>query len=140
MVAGVTAAFVLLCSVYCACDAGAAGAAPACHVALQAAADADVPPCHGSGGAPAGGHERPSPLPLHHEGQECRHCQPAVTGVEAGKGSTELALSPTALPLIAVPAFILPPETPRHLSVALGDLPPPNQQSTLLGLHCALNT
>ena len=141
MVAGVTAAFVLLCSVYCGCDAGGANPTLACHMAQLGPGAANVPPCHRADSPSSGEHEPQSPLPLHHEGKECRHCQPAATGAEPAKASTHLTQSAAPLALAALPAFIRPhDQAPPHLPVVHGDLPPPNQQSTLLSLHCALTT
>jgi hypothetical protein len=129
LVGVVTAAFVLLAGVYCACaqvaqTVAGADAVPACHA-------------HRAGNKAAGRDHSPAPnreLP-------CQHCKRlvSVTSAAANDAGT---LHPVPWPW-AVPATsgVAPAVAVAWHDVALAlDLPPPQPGRSLLSLHCALNT
>ena len=115
------AAFVLPCQGYCACGhfGPAVGAKP-------------VPACH------AKGHGKTQDK--RHDDSACQHCK---RGVNAATGPTRtVGLDPLGGPVTAVAPVVFVASFPHagpHLVVA-GDLPPPRAASSLLRLHCALNT
>src|SRR6476661_7237809 len=88
----VTAAFVLLCHVYCACGAARAPG--------TAADNSTQPPCHRHhGGNTKSKQGNPAPS---HDGGACHHCKRAVTA--EGSGSKP----PTDLKPAALPASLIP--------------------------------
>lgn len=156
LLASVTAAAVLLCSVLCACggslphfDVKAVATLPAATVERQE----HKHHCHGHGTEGQAGHgkeegkeEAPSedagqkPEPCHDGAHPCSHCESAAIVSEAGKHMADRnppsQFDGTFLPAaFAVPAFVSSPvRWPGP-----GDLSPP-PTPTLLSLHCALNT
>jgi hypothetical protein len=144
IIGSMTSAFVLLCSIYCACgDAGSAGTS-SCHVSAAAeAAPSKPPPCHGHADAtcPSGRDERGEDRSHErHQGEGgCGHCQPTLTSVESSKAP---ARSPPTALAIELVTFAVPPlqeQTTLHTPTCSGDLPPPQGRPSLLSLHCALN-
>lgn len=140
LVAGLTAASVLLCSVVCAC--GGTEHQPI-GPAVAAAVGEAGPHCHGSSNKPAGRHrdghgKAPSGDNDH---RSCRHCQSTATLYSGGGGGgidfKPLAQGFAALPFVLVGPFARPATAADPRSV-LGDLSPPGRP-TLLSLHCALN-
>jgi hypothetical protein len=133
----VTAAFVLLCHVYCACGAARASVAAPAASTVEAAAQ---PPCHRHHGV-GGNSDRGNPLRSGHDGGSCQHCKPsAAVGIDRAKPGSHLApaelLSASSIPPIL---FTATPVAHRN-SAPFFELPPPQQGRTLLRLHCALNT
>lgn len=140
IIAGVTALCVLLCSLYCACGDAAASNAPACHAGPANPSTPLHPHCHSGEDSTRPGHQEESQLPPAERG-ECRHCQPAAAGIEPSKTSGDLPQFAAAVMFPALPQFIPPhAQTPLDPRLVRGDLPPPAHASTLLSLHCALNT
>ena len=139
---GVTAAFMLLCSLYCAC-AGAASSS-SCHRVEQLTAGTcashcptrdDSTPADAPAPKPAG-----APLgdPPQHAG--CTHCH--LLAATAGTTNETAASHGFDGPAAACP---LPTSLAGGVATAAGfsvrgDLPPPVTPHTLLSLHCALNT
>lgn len=139
---------VLLCHVLCACGGSKAIAATAvASVQDPAGAAASHPGCHGHGDDGDGNgvsskQKDDRPAPCHEDPSSCEHCKrPAVAASENGSSLGDLR--PTAL--LAEPFApswstgpVLIPAT--HVRLVACDLPPPQGGSTLLSLHCALNT
>ena len=131
-----TAAFVLLSHVYCACGGAARG------VAGAGASDvASLPPCHRHAAATdqQGKH---GPAPADRGGHSsCPHCKPLTVADGAGqKVANGLTPAPWLAPICSWSPLALTSPTAARPAFAAADLPPPPQCSTLLGLHCALNT
>ena len=135
----VTAAFVLLCHVYCAC-----GGPHASAVATTARADATsgMPSCHAHHGGKGPSKNGKPAAPGHRSEAPCEHCKPAQTA-DSGDAKNPSALKPSVVPS---PPFApwawtdgLAPATAGLPAILVG-LPPPQPANTLLRLHCALNT
>ena len=141
VVGAVTAAFVLLCSVYCACGGPPALPGRLAHGAKPAAAASCSAHCHDQERTPAEQSEhggKPRGEQPGHTG--CGHCNPALSIIESSSASAA-SYSPEWAPAW----FPLPASRVEILTVvsapsADGDLPPPTSAPTLLNLHCALNT
>jgi hypothetical protein len=144
VVGSVTAACVLLCSIYCACGAAGAAATDDCHVSA-----AETPRsqhhCHGHPSSPVeashSGSEGKAPEPggKQDSGAGCGHCEPTLAKVEQ-KASTPGFFGTFSVDLAPCAIATLSDQTVSHLPPCSGDLPPPLLQPTLLSLHCALNT
>jgi hypothetical protein len=130
-VACVTAAFVLLFNVYCAC-AHSAAAGP--H---DDGGGNDLPPCHAH--RAAGTHGTPSQSPTPTGKLPCQHCKSAFAS-ETAKQAAPLQPFLPAWGVATTPAEVVQLAAASH-DVALAlDLPPPRPAASLLSLHCALNT
>jgi hypothetical protein len=132
----VTAAFVLLCHVYCACGAAHALVARAATSAEESSA---LPPCHRHHGG--GKSESGKPAAPGHDGGSCQHCRPSVATAGTGNVTITTQLNPSQVPPtpFVVPVAYADVLIRRH-STGFSDLPPPQLGQTLLGLHCALNS
>lgn len=143
IIASVTAAFVLLCGVYCSCGELPAAGRAGCHQAAREAAPEGLP-CHSS--VPragtlneAGDSNEPIPSPQP-SGDACGHCHPLAAAIEPAR-SVAAAYVVVSFDSIPMPDFSLVCDPPRpRPRFCGGDLPPPVQSPTLLSLRCALNT
>ena len=135
-----TAAFVLLCSVYCACG----GVAPprlghsAGQPERQAPADCTTH-CHNHGEAPAPSDHDGTPGSGQSGHTGCAHCHPVLSILESSGGPSTLHALIWSATVLLAPS---PPVEVRANILALvvnQDLPPPASAPTLLSLHCALN-
>lgn len=139
-VAGLTAAFMLLCNLYCACGGTLPGSSTACHDAAQSASAPCSAHCdeHAPDSRGPSEPEEPKGAPPGHTG--CAHCNPLVSLSEtsASKAALHSLEWDTAfLPLVTSlsgPYFFGPSASPS------GNLLPSVPAATLLSLHCALNT
>ena len=140
-VGGVTAAFMLLCSVYCAC-----GGLPALPVLLTSEAEPGTSaPCS----AHCHDHARTAPEQSEHGGTPrgeqpghsgCGHCNPVLSILESSSGSAALHTLESAPAWFPLPVSTVEVHSVRSPPSVHGDLPPPASPPTLLSLHCALNT
>src|SRR6185503_2244030 len=91
-----------------------------------------LPACHAKSHGPS--------QDRHSDDSTCQHCK---RGVNVTTDATRtVGLDPFAGPMTAVAPVAFDASFPHagpHLVVA-GDLPPPQAASSLLRLHCALNT
>jgi hypothetical protein len=157
MISSLTAAFVLLCNIYCACGGSVASS---CHspaesktVAGQARDAAQGPrsQCHHRDHADAGSqsqreeHTPPQSHPpqrdgKHHQGDHtCPHCTPAMMAQAAdSKRTAELTQVSSLIAISPAWACWFCDRVPAWKPAIAGDLPPPAGSPTLLSLHCAL--
>lgn len=145
MVASLTAAFVLMCSIYCACGDASSAADASCHTA-QAAEAQQQPHCHGhaasvpAGHAAQGGGNQRDSNPHHGDEGGCGHCKRTVTTINSVKAHSGLLPDVASFDVVAVCVVLAQGQTALHIPACSGDLPPPQGLATLLSLHCALNT
>ena len=140
-VGAVTAAFVLLCSVYCACGGLPAVPGLLSREAEQRSAAACSAHCHDQGGAPAEPSEHggiPRGEQSGHTG--CGHCNPVLSVLESSGGSATVHSPEWAPAWFPLPGSRVELRSVVSAPSADGDLPPPRSAPTLLSLHCALNT
>lgn len=145
LVGGVTAAFVLLCHVYCACGgspeaafrSGAAGQTVKQPVAQPAESHAH---CHGHRGHEKA--EQPEENPCKSEDDPtCRHCKQIVAAEFGGNASAPLGPSDgLAIFLPSSPPLRIIASPFEQLRLNAGNHLPPISCCSLLRLHCALNT
>jgi hypothetical protein len=131
-----TAAFVLLSHVYCACGGAARVAATA-----GASEAASLPPCHRHAAATdQRGKHGPAPADRGSH-SSCPHCKPLTVADGAGQKVAD-GLKPALwlAPFCPSSTVALTSPTAARPAFTAADLPPPSPRSTLLGLHCALNT
>jgi hypothetical protein len=132
IVAGVTAVAVWLCGVVCACGGMQRHSGATAGIAAE-----NVPACHRRHGTPA----KPSPSEKGKGGdQSCGHCRAGIA-IQPDGGKPAVQFTPLAhLVCIVQPVASPVSAGPRVASLWLsGDLSPPPATS-LLRLHCALNT
>ena len=143
----ITAAGVLLCSIYCACGDAAHHSlnAAEAHLAASGHSEQRHRHCHAHPAAAAlrhgvAGHDG-APTPCRHPdgGNGCGHCDASLGRAEqASPALVAHALVPSGFAPWAVAT--LREQMASHLPACSGDLPPPPGQPTLLNLHCTLNT
>jgi hypothetical protein len=144
MVGSATAAFVLLCSIYCACGDTGSAATASCHVS-EAARAPQRAHCHGDADPTCSGpHDphspgRPDRQNGHHDSGGCGHCKRTLTTADSAKAHLAPLFACAFTPLTAC-VIPLHEQAAPHTPTCSGDLPPPQGPATLLGLHCALNT
>ena len=127
----VTAAFVLLCNGYCAC---AHCNAPAAH---EHSAANNLPPCHAH--RAVGNHGAPGQAPTPAGTLPCQHCKSSFASGTAKQAANFQPLL-SAWDVATAPTEVVPVVTASHDAALALDLPPPRPSSSLLSLHCALNT
>ena len=138
-----TAAFVLLCSVYCACG----GVVPAGHGPVpgrteRQTAAACTAHCHGHdhGRTPAQSEPDGPPGSGHSGHAGCGHCNPVLSILELSSGLSTPHAPAWAAAVLLVPCPAVEMQSIRPAYSINQDLPPPTSAPTLLSLHCALNT
>ena len=140
VVAGVTAALVLLCNIYCACGGAVSGGSTPCHDVAAAAPASCGAHCHEPSPDAPGPSEtqQPGGAPAGHTG--CGHCDPVLSVSE--QSTTKAKLDPVEWDAAFLPLFIPSAEAPSAdlPATASGKLLPLVPAATLLSLHCALNT
>ena len=144
IVGSLTAACVLLCSIWCACGDADAAATDKGHVSARETPTSQHH-CHGRPGSAGEGNRNDSDRKAPESGGKqrgnggCGHCEPTLAKAEQ-KASTPGWPRAFSVDLVQCAIATLCGQTVSHLPSWSGDLPPPLPQPTLLSLHCALNT
>lgn len=136
-----TAAFVLLCSVYCACGGVvSAGLGPVAGQPERQAAAGCTAHCHDHGGTPGPSEHDGAPDRGQSGHAGCGHCNPVLSVIEPTSDPVAVHAPAWAAPALLVPGSPVQAQLIRLALAANQDLPPPTSAPTLLSLHCALNT
>ena len=152
IISSLTAGFVLLCHIYCAC--GSAGESSCHHSASPAVAegfpissghpyDDEVAPCHRH--QHESRHEPSDSGHRDHDGSHdhtpaCQHCTPATASENTGTSLNAVWAFHAPLCSLLSPGwpYLLPDLAPADKPSVARDRSPPLPPQTLLGLHCAL--